>query len=148
MFLLPFHVSLLVSASAGGPGVDMTENFGGVQRVIQTQTRRFQAMIDNDLVTLDEVLAPDLVYVHTTGRVEDKAAFLASLETGRLKYLAVTPSDVDVRVYGNLAVVVGTSAMEVNARGNGLSFSIRFIEVYRAEEGGWRLVAWQSTPLP
>ena len=61
---------------------------------------RFDAMVARDLRALDTLLADDLTYTHTTGRVDDKRALLADLDAGRLVYDSIVPSDVRIRVYG------------------------------------------------
>jgi hypothetical protein len=109
---------------------------------------RFDAMIARDVRALDTLLADDLTYTHTTGRVDDKRALLADLEAGRLVYDSIVASDVRVRVYGRTAAVTGTARMQVRANGAVLRFSARFTELYVENGGGWRLAAWQSTRLP
>ena len=47
---------------------------------------RFEAAQKNDLETLTKLLADDLTYTHSTGRLETKAAFLDSLKTGKLQF--------------------------------------------------------------
>ena len=52
-----------------------------------------------------------------------------------------------IRLYGDVAVVTGLSDMLVTGVDQVYSFTIRFIEVYRRTDGSWKLVAWQSTRL-
>ena len=132
------------SMSAAGPsGISEVEN-----ELLLVQANRFQAMIENDFTALESILSGDLTYTHTTGRVETKAEFLASLQSQGISYHPIEPADVQVRIRDGTAVITGVSAMKVSAGEDNFAFSIRFIEVYENSLGSWRLLAWQSTRLP
>ena len=118
------------------------------EEVRVTQTRRFAAMVRGDVEELKTLLADELTYTHTSGQVETKAEFLATLESGVLRYVSIEPEEVQIRVYGEAAVVTGRSNMRVRVRDRGLAFPIRFVEVYTKRGGRWQLVTWQSTRLP
>jgi hypothetical protein len=129
-----------------GPARPETSQAEAAVRAVERS--RFDAMIARDVRALDTLLADDLTYTHTTGRVDDKRALLADLETGRLVYDSIVPADVRVRVYGHTAAVTGTARMQVRANGTVLRFSARFTELYVDNGGRWRLAAWQSTRVP
>ena len=42
----------------------------------------------NDFRKLDQVLAEDLVYLHSTGVMDSKASYVKSLQSGKQKYVA------------------------------------------------------------
>lgn len=115
------------------------------QDILAADARRFAAMIQGDLAALEGLLAEDLTYTHSTGQVETRAQFLESLRSGKLRYLAATPSDVNVRVYGDTAVVTGRAEMKVSSQGQELTVTARFTEVWVKSGGAWKLAAWQST---
>ncbi|MGB5590448.1 MAG: nuclear transport factor 2 family protein, partial [Gammaproteobacteria bacterium] len=97
--------------------------------VLASQDARFQAMIEEDLARLNELLVDDLHYSHTRGSVESKAQFLSTIESKRIDYLAAKRRDVEVRVFGNIAVVTGLSDMDLIYSGERMTFTIRFLEV-------------------
>lgn len=113
--------------------------------ILAADARRFAAMIQGDLAALEGLLAEDLTYTHSTGQVETRIQFLESLRSGKLRYLAAAPSDVDVRVYGDTAVVTGRAEMKVSSQGQELTVTARFTEVWVKSGGAWKLAAWQST---
>ena len=115
--------------------------------VLQVQARRFAAMIAVDTVALNNILAPELTYTHTSGQTETKAQFLATLRSQDLIYKSIEPDSVQVRIHRWTAVVTGRSAMQVTAGDRELSLAIRFIEVYQWDDERWQLLAWQSTRL-
>ncbi len=118
------------------------------EAVRASQSKRFAAMIEADVELLRPLLADELVYTHTTGRVETKLEFLSALSAGTLAYESIRLRGVEVRVYGEAAVATGESEMRVRMGGEALAFTIRFLEAYVRRDGRWQLVAWQSTRLP
>jgi ketosteroid isomerase-like protein len=120
----------------------------GQGALLAVNAARFRAMVRQDLRGVDTLLAPELTYIHSDGGLESKTQFLATLQTGRLRYRTIDPSELEARVYGNVGVVTGRSRMGVRAGRKLLQFSIRFTAMYRRVGNGWLLVAWQATRIP
>lgn len=118
------------------------------EALLQANAARFAAMVRRDLRGLDTLLAPELTYIHTDGELESKAAFLATLQSGRLRYRVIKPAELEARLYGDVGVVTGRSQMQVKVGEELLRFSIRFTALYRRDSTRWVLVAWQATRLP
>ena len=118
------------------------------QDVREVERRRIQYLTGGDLTQLERLLSDDLIYTHSSGRVESKAQFLAALRSGEMKYEAMDHEDVQVRVYGDTAVLRGRSRVKLKSKGEDRNFPLRFTLVYAKQEGQWRMVAWQSTRLP
>jgi hypothetical protein len=138
---------LLFAPVIWGQTSDSTTDAAVEREVLETQAHRFQAMIDVDLETLENILSGDLTYTHTSGWMENKGEFLSSLRSQLIKYKSIRPTDVVIRIYNYTAVVTGISAMRIIYKENPLAFSIRFIEVYQKNQGNWQLVAWQASRL-
>ena len=119
-----------------------------MEEIIALENRRIEAMTNGDAEALNEILADDLIYTHSTARVETKAEFISSVTSGRTKYRSMEQDDVQVRRYGDTAVVTGHANVHVDANGREIKFQIRFIDVYAKRDDVWRMVAWQSTKLP
>jgi hypothetical protein len=120
----------------------------GTAAVKAVELQRFEFMVQGDTTLLERLLAEDLTYVHSTGVVDTKASFLQSLASGKLRYLALTPSEIAVRLLGTAAAVVtGRADIKVVANGKEISFPARFTSVYAKHHGRWLLAAWQSTTV-
>lgn len=111
------------------------------------QTARFNAMVDADVERLRDFLADDLTYTHTTGWIETNSEFLSTVESGRIDYMVVTPREVNVRVYGDIAVMTGLSRMQGKVGDRAVDFTTRFTDVSGRVGNSWQLVAWQSAKL-
>lgn len=115
-----------------------------MDEILALEHRRIEAMIKGDVQALGEILADDLVYTHTTARLDTKASFIEAIRSGRSNYRSVERKDVEVLNLGDTAVVTGQARFHV---GNN-KFEVRFIDVYAKRNGAWQMVAWQSTRLP
>jgi hypothetical protein len=110
------------------------------QEVLNAQSSRIYAMIDADIDKLNDLLTDDLTYAHTTGWTETKTGYLETIKSGRINYISFVPKDVEIRIYGETAVLTG----KVDVNLGRTDFTIRFLEVQCKEDGIWKLTAWQS----
>ena len=115
-----------------------------MDEIIALEKRRINAMTSGDTQALEEILADDLIYTHTTARLDTKASFIDAVKTGRSNYKSVDTSDVEVKALGDTAVVTGHAAFHVGDN----KFQARFIDVYAKRNSTWQMVAWQSTRGP
>jgi len=119
-----------------------------MDEIIELENQRIAAMIAGDEAVLDAILADDLIYTHSTARVETKAEFIGNVTSGRTRYVSFERDDVNFRDYGNTAVVTGHAKLHVIGSGRDLKFQVRFLDVYCRLNGSWQMVAWQSTKIP
>ena len=116
--------------------------------VIAADDRRFQAMMKQDWAALDASLADDLVYVHSSARVESKGEHVGNLKAGKPYYRGASPRERKVRLRGDVAIVNGISDMHVENAGKENRFTIRYLAVYARIADRWQMTAWQSTKVP
>jgi len=114
---------------------------------ISLDDRKWAALLGNDSDALADMLADDLVYIHSNARIENKASYLESIRTGVLEYRKIEISDQHGLVHGSTAVVTGRAEIELLAHGRDRRLHIRYCGVWVAEPQP-RLVSWQSTLVP
>lgn len=119
-----------------------------VESVRQAEVRRVRALIEADYSALDSVLADDLVYTHSTAKVDTKTSYLEPLLSGRTRYRALDASDVQVRIYGNTAVITGAMRSLALVAGRESRTHMRFTSVWVQRDTRWQMVTWQSTRIP
>jgi hypothetical protein len=121
------------------------------QDLLQVQTKRFKAMMAQDVKTLEPMIADELAYCHTTAAVNTKAEYLDIVKSGRIKWLTMEGQDMKATIYGNTGVIVGR-LHETLGSSSGKSgvqdLTIRSIEVYVKKDGRWQLAHFQATRVP
>lgn len=132
---------IVTAGGAASPVADRND-------VLETQQKRFRAMVEADRAALEALLADDLVYIHTTGVIDTKSSLIDSVVSGAIDYTRLVPTDTTLRFAGNAAIITGSADLGVIAGGKTHEASIRFTEVYVDAGDGWRLVSWQSTRVP
>lgn len=118
------------------------------QRIIELDKKRMQAMADKDYAALDAIIADDLIYTHSSARLDTKKSLIGNMESGSTVYQSVEPSDVQAQDLGDSVVLTGVAKIKVMTGGKPNAFTVRFTDVYAKRAGKWQMVAWQSTRLP
>ena len=119
-----------------------------MDEIIELENQRIAAMIAGDEATLDAVLADDLIYTHSSARVETKAEFIGNVTSGRTRYISFERDDVNVQNYGDTAIVTGHAKLHVATGNQDLEFQVRFLDIYCKLNDRGQMVAWQSTKIP
>jgi ketosteroid isomerase-like protein len=108
----------------------------------------FTALVEAGLEALDRVLADDFLLIDVMGGAEiTKAALLAVLGSGQLRFKVIEPAEQRVRRYPATAVVTGRTRMRGRLGGVPFAARSRYTHVYVEQHGRWRLVAAQGTPI-
>ena len=121
---------------------------GNAQAIIELDAKRMAAMAAKDTVTLEAVLADDLIYTHSSARLDTKKSLIDNMVKGSTVYTGVAPSDVTAQDLGETVVLTGLCKINVMVNGTPNAFSVRFTDVYARRNGKWQMVTWQSTRLP
>ena len=118
------------------------------QTIIDLDKKRMQAMAEKDVATLEAVLADDLIYTHSSARLDTKRSLIDAMVSGATVYTGVEPSDVKAQDLGDTVVLTGIAQIKVVSNGTPNAFGVRFTDVYAKRNGSWQMVTWQSTRLP
>ena len=118
------------------------------QKIIDLDRHRMTAMAQKDVAKLKSVLSDDLVYTHSSARIDTKQSLIGAMESGTTVYTAVEPFDVKAQDLGDAVVLTGSARISVMSIGTPNAFSVRFTDVYANKAGQWQMVTWQSTRLP
>jgi ketosteroid isomerase-like protein len=116
--------------------------------IIDLDRKRMHAMAAKDLATLNAVLADDLIYTHSSARLDTKQSLIGNMQSGATVYTSVEPSDVTAQNLGDAVVLTGIARIKVVSNGKPNAFAVRFTDVYAKRGGHWQMVTWQSTRLP
>jgi len=118
--------------------------------------QRFAAQVQKDSVTLQHLLADDLIYTHSNGTVETKAQFTRNVLSGKWKYLAMETDSATVRFYGSTAILTGRATVTLLMDGKPTPVLMIYTDVWHqkaartGKKSTWQLVSWAACrqPLP
>ena len=105
-----------------------------------------RALVRRDAATLDRIMADDCIFTHPL-EGDDKAQFVSDVESGELRVEYMNRDHVDVRIYGDTAVLSCRDDAKWLYGGREISAIYRTLHVYSKRDGGWQLVAVQSCPV-
>ncbi len=121
---------------------------GNGPMIIELDRKRMTAMAQKDVATLQTLLSDDLVYCHSSARLDTKQSLIGAMQSGATVYTGVDPSDVTAQDLGDAVVLTGVARIQVLSNGKPNAFSVRFTDVYAKRGASWQMVSWQSTRLP
>jgi ketosteroid isomerase-like protein len=109
--------------------------------VREAEQKRCDALMTNDKAALESIYADDFVYVHSSGRVEERSSYLNSVTTGENKFLSFAHEDLRIELLGDAALMTGTMRMTRTKS----KLVVLFAELWVRENGEWRLKYQHNT---
>ena len=131
---------------AGGAKAD-SGDATAVGQIRALENERNDAILHGDAAALDRLTADDYTFVTLRGEMRTKAQIVRDFGSGAAKYQSRTISDLNVRVYGDAAVVTGRATQKGAENGKDYSGDYWFTRVYVKQNGRWVTVALQTTPI-
>ncbi len=109
------------------------------QDIQDQERRRCAALTAGDVDALAAIVSDDLVHIHGNGHVDGRADYLAGVEN-KFIFHRIDRGDLDIRVYGDCAVVVGPLEQTVQVRGIDKLNEIKAIvsQTWVRTAGQWR----------
>lgn len=93
---------------------------------------------------LDALLADDLSYGHSDGKVETKASFMRSLLDGSSDFVTIAISNQTVHVNANVAIVRHMLVADTNDSGQPGKVRLKVLGIWQSQSGAWKLMARQA----
>jgi hypothetical protein len=144
--LLPLLFSLFASARAENTAAGTDKILAAVRAA---DDARVVATIAGDRALMNAIYSDDLRYAHSTGQVDGKAEFIAPLAEKRAFYVAINYQQRDfVPLAPTIVLMGGRGLFTVGPEVQRREIDLQFLAVGREEQGGWRMVAWQSNHPP
>ncbi|PKK35422.1 DUF4440 domain-containing protein [Siphonobacter sp. SORGH_AS_0500] len=102
------------------------------------------AMIKGDKRALNAITNDQLNYGHSSGIVEDKAAFVDNLTNGNSVFKSITLTDQTITIVGNTALVRHILTGETANKGQAGQVKIGVLLTWIKEKGKWVLLGRQA----
>jgi ketosteroid isomerase-like protein len=106
------------------------------------------ALIQNDVATVNRLLADDYLGINPNGTLETKADALAQQRSGTVKISSIEPENLKVRVYGDTAVVTSRVQVEGHEGDRDISGLYHYTRVYSRRDGEWKVVSFEASRIP
>jgi len=115
-------------------------------KVVAVLDTEYQAAVkNNDVVTMERILADDFTLVTGSGKSYSKADLLKEAKSGRVIYEQQDDTNQTVRVWGDTAVVTAKLRAKGTDSGKPFDYAVWFSDTYVRTPAGWRYVFGQSS---
>ena len=108
-----------------------------------------KAQFADDAKALAALCAEELSYSHSSGRVDDKATFIANATNGKSKFVSLEYRDTTIRIVGPAAIVrfhwVGEQVAV--ADGKKSSTNLHILMNWQKQGSDWKLLSRAATTL-
>lgn len=112
------------------------------------EAERLLAMRHNDCSALEELLAPDMVYAHESGRFYHRDDYIRAIDTHALLYQGDTDLASERALVRNEAMIAfGVMRGHALLDGEQQVFNLRYTATWLRTGGWWQVVLIQKTPI-
>ena len=140
IFILLFAMSFAFNVRA--------QNDDSKMQVMMKMQNLKNALLTKDSVGLSALLADDVTYGHSTGFIQTKAQLIRDVMSGVQDYKSIEPSDMNIRIYDNAAIVVLKLKTNLIAKGKPMDLNMYATFTWVKIGNEWKLVARQAVKLP
>jgi hypothetical protein len=137
-------VVIVLLLGAIGPAVAQEMNDPALGVAVEAFRK---ALIDPTKAELDKLTMNELSYGHSSGLVQDKAAFEQALLSGASDFVSIDIGDLTMKVVGNTAWVRHTMSAVTNDGGKPGEAHLSVLLIWMKQKGQWRLLARQAVKI-
>jgi ketosteroid isomerase-like protein len=107
-----------------------------------------QAMLADDVPTMDALLSDDYLGISPTGEIFTKAQQLDHMRDRKFVITGLETSDRKIKLVGNVAIVTSQAQVEGTIDGQTLHGLYRYTRVYQRLPGGiWKITNFEGTAI-
>jgi len=116
------------------------------QHIRQLNDEWVKAIMRADTDALNRIMADDFYFTYPL-EGDDKAQFIADITSGDLKIKYIGREQLNVRVFGNTAVLTARDSATWLYHGRELAGQYKILSVFTERDGQWQLCAIQACPM-
>jgi len=118
------------------------------QHILALEDRRYEAVLRADFEAFADLCHEELVYAHSNGERDDLGSYMDKCRLGVYVYHRIDHPVEQVKIIGNVALVMGEMQADLTIRGTPTSLDNTALAVWVRAGSSWRLLAYQPTPKP
>ncbi|MEV7761997.1 nuclear transport factor 2 family protein [Curtobacterium flaccumfaciens] len=107
--------------------------------ILQLNQELLKALVDADAGALDELLAPDFVAEHITGRQQSRHDWLEQVDNGRMEYHDVEEESAVLHVDGETATLTTRNRVDATVWGARNRWPLESTTTYTRTGDGWTI---------
>lgn len=134
-------LSLLIVAAAGFAA-------GDEDAVRNAEKAWAAAVIANDAKALEDLLAPGMIYTHSSGLVETREEYAGKIAQHSYNYKGIDEDSVTVKVYGDAAMLHSKARLRGTSANGPFDVNVIMLHMWVKQGGKWKLAAHQATKQP
>jgi ketosteroid isomerase-like protein len=136
-----FFIGLLAASA------DAEEQPSDETQILKLEDDWVRALEKQDRETLNNILAREFTFIEPDGSLVNRDDYLKDRSSNASAIDSLELADVEVRVFGDSALVTGISKITERRLGSRYRFSLRWKELWVKEAGNWKVLAGQATPV-
>ena len=138
LYLFTLLVTLTITANAQSADEKAVDNAGKLLN---------RGLINQDIKLLNRLVLPNLSYGHSSGAIENKAAFTKAVADGPVRYISIDVADQTITITGNVAVTRQIQTLKLINDGKPTDLKIGNMLVWKKVQNTWKLLAKQGFKL-
>ena len=119
------------------------------QQIRAVEHERLRALVEADVEAAGRLHADDFQLINPLGGSLSKNEYLGAIAAGEIDYLAWEPEAIEVKLYGDAAVIRYQARLQIKVKALPDAPSGRFwhTDVYERRNGLWQVVWSQATQI-
>jgi ketosteroid isomerase-like protein len=162
------RIALLIALATAAYAQVPAPKSGAEAEVLAAMTEREKVFVAGDENAVARSMADDYLQTDAVGHVQDKATWLkgyfepiaAKIKSGEFRWEVFRRTDLQVRDFGNVAVVIGALSLKSNMHWTGKEWQrseqnkdrppreMRFTQVWVKRDGAWKMAVVHNMYLP
>ncbi len=139
-FIFAAFTCALIAASPARAGI--------AEDVKAADDERIAAYLSGNIAAMDKYLADELVYIHSSGIVDNKQKLVDSVKSGDIKIRKFDREDIKVYQVGSTVILSAIGHVDLTMKGKDAQIDLRYSAVYAKRAGVWQLFHYQGARLP
>ena len=121
---------------------------GEADLIRATERERLRSLVEADMAVARPLHADDFQLINPRGESFSKEQYLGGVASGEFDYLVWEPGAIEVRFYGEGAVIRYQSQLEIVVRGQQVTLRGHWhTDSYEKRNGRWQVVWSQATEI-
>lgn len=117
------------------------------QQIILLSKKKFEWLVTKNIDSLKIVLDDQIRYVHSNGWIQTKQEVLDDVVSGKLNYQEVVVTEASVRLYPDMAILIGKGKFSGIVNKNPFTMSLLYTEVYVKRGTKWKLASRHANKM-